>query len=102
MGNKKLAALPFFYGWIIVGLGLLSMGFWTGIRSSFSVFYVALLDDFPWSRGGAAGVQSLAFIVYLVLSPLIGWLIDRYGPRRVILPGIIILCLGLLLSSRTE
>jgi MFS family permease len=102
MGNKKCAALPFFYGWIIVGLGLLSMGFWTGIRSSFSVFYVALLDDFPWSRGGAAGVQSLAFIVYLVLSPIIGGLIDRYGPRRVILPGIIILCAGLVLSSRTN
>jgi MFS family permease len=102
MGEKKYAALPFFYGWIIVGLGLLSMGFWTGIRSSFSVFYVALLDDYPWSRGGAAGVQSLAFIVYLILSPLIGALIDRYGPRRVILPGIIILCAGLLLSSRTN
>lgn len=102
MSNKKLAALPFFYGWIIVGLGLLSMGFWTGIRSSFSVFYVALLEDFPWSRGDAAGVQSIAFIVYLVLSPLIGRLIDRYGPRRVILPGIIILCAGLILSSYTN
>ena len=102
MGNRKFAALPFFYGWIIVGLGLLSMGFWTGIRSSFSIFYVALLDEFQWSRGGAAGVQSLSFIVYLVLSPLIGGLIDRYGPRRVIVPGIIVLCVGLLLSSRTN
>jgi MFS family permease len=102
MREKKFAALPFFYGWIIVGLGMLSMGFWTGIRSSFSVFYVALLDDFHWSRGGAAGVQSLAFVVYLVLSPLIGSLIDRFGPRRVILPGVVILCAGLVLSSCTN
>lgn len=102
MSNRKFAGLPFFYGWIIVGLGLLSMGFWTGIRSSFSIFYVALLEDFPWSRGGAAGVQSAAFIVYLILSPLIGGLIDRYGPRRVILPGIVILCAGLILSSYTN
>jgi MFS family permease len=101
MGNKKFAGLPFFYGWIIVGLGMLSMGFWTGIRSSFSVFYVALLDEFHWSRGGAAGVQSLAFVVYLFLSPLIGGLIDRYGPKRVIIPGTLILCAGLLLSSFT-
>ncbi len=102
MRNRKYSTLPFFYGWIIVGLGMLSMGFWTGIRSSFSVFYVALLDEFHWSRGGGAGVQSLAFIVYLVLSPIIGGLIDRHGPRRVILPGIVVLCAGLLLSSRTN
>jgi MFS family permease len=102
MVDKKVAGLPFYYGWVIVGLGLVSMGFWTGIRSSFSVFYVALLEEFPWSRGGAAGVQSLAFIVYLVLSPLIGGLIDRYGPRRVILPGIVLLCAGLILSSYTN
>jgi MFS family permease len=102
MGHKKFAALPFFYGWIIVGLGMLSMGFWTGIRSSFSVFYVALLDEFHWSRGGAAGVQSLAFVVYLFLSPLIGGLIDRYGPKRVIVPGALILCAGLVFSSFTS
>ncbi len=102
MTDKKFARLPFYYGWTIVGLGLVSMGFWTGIRSSFSVFYVALLDTFSWSRGGAAGVQSLAFIVYLVLSPLIGGLIDRFGPRRVVLPGIIILCAGLVLSAYTN
>ena len=100
--DNKFDKLPFYYGWIIVGLGLMSMGFWTGIRSAFSVFYVALLEDFPWSRGGAAGVQSLAFIVYLFLSPLIGGLIDRYGPRCIILPGIIILCMGLILSSYTS
>jgi hypothetical protein len=40
MGHRRFAALPFFYGWIIVGLGLLSMGFWTGVRTSFSVFYL--------------------------------------------------------------
>jgi MFS family permease len=61
---------------------------------------VVLLAEFSWSRGGGAGVQSSGFIVYLLLSPLIGGLIDRYGPRRVIVPGIIILCTGLILSSR--
>jgi len=102
MSDKKCSTLPFYYGWMIVGLGLISMCFWTGIRSSFSVFYVALLEAFPWSRGGAAGVQSLAFVVYLILAPLIGGLIDRYGPRRVILPGIMVLCIGLILSSYTR
>ena len=99
MAEKPGTRLPFFYGWIIVALGLLGMGSWTGIRTSFAVFYAALLDEFGWSRGGAAGVQSVAYIVYLILAPLAGGLIDRFGPRRVILPGLLICCGGLTLCA---
>jgi MFS family permease len=78
------------------------MAFWMGIRTSFSVFYVALLEDFPWSRGASAGVQSMALITYTCMAPLVGGLIDRFGPRRVITPGILILAIGLMISSRIE
>ncbi|MDX2497393.1 MAG: hypothetical protein QNL11_05760 [Desulfobacterales bacterium] len=61
-----------FYGWIIVMVALVSMAFWIGIRTSFSVFYVALLEEFSWSRGDSAGAQSLALITYTVLAPLVG------------------------------
>jgi MFS family permease len=91
-----------YYGWIIVAVALISMGFWLGIRNSFSVFYVALLEDFPWSRADSAGVQSIALISYTVLAPLVGGLIDRFGPRRVIAPGIVVLTLGLALSATTK
>ena len=89
----------FYYGWIIVAVALVSMAFWLGIRSSFSVFYVALLEDFPWSRGEAAGVQSMALITYTITAPLVGGLIDRFGPRRIIVPGILLLALGLILCA---
>ncbi len=97
MQEKPFARLPFFYGWIIVALGLLGMGAWAGVRTSFAVFYAALLDQFGWSRGGAAGVQSLSYVIYLILAPLAGGLIDRFGPRRVMLPGLTIMCVGLAL-----
>jgi MFS family permease len=92
----------FYYGWIIVAVALISMAFWFGIRSSFSVFYVALLEEFGWNRGGSAGVQSMALITYTLLAPLVGGLIDRFGPRRVVVPGIIILALGLILCRAIE
>lgn len=89
----------FYYGWIIVGLGLVSMSFWFGVRSSFSVFYVALLEEFHWSRGESAGVQSVAMLTYTFIAPVVGGLIDRLGPRRVIVPGIVLLIGGLVLCS---
>lgn len=96
---KRLAGSKYYYGWVIVGVSLLSMAFWIGFRSSFSVFYVALLEEFHWSRGDSAGVQSLALIVYMILAPIVGTLIDRFGPRKVIVPGIFVLGLGLCLCS---
>jgi MFS family permease len=92
----------FYYGWIIVAVALISMAFWLGIRSSFSVFYVALLEEFPWNRGSSAGVQSMALLTYTILAPLVGGLIDRFGPRRVVVPGILLLALGLVLCSTVD
>ena len=88
-----------FYGWIIVMVALVSMAFWIGIRTSFSVFYVALLEEFSWNRGDSAGAQSLALITYTVLAPLVGWLIDKFGPRRVVVPGILVLFIGLFMCA---
>ena len=103
LSPKKFVNLSdFYYGWIIVAVALVSMAFWLGIRSSFSVFYVALLEDFPWSRSGSAGAQSMALITYTLLAPLVGGLIDRFGPRRVIVPGILVLALGLVLCSTID
>jgi MFS family permease len=101
-GNPK-AEYPYFqdmyYGWIIVAVGFISMAFWFGIRSSFSVFYVALLEDYSWSRAQTAWGQSMALITYTVLAPVVGGLMDRFGPRRVIVLGILILFTGLVLCS---
>jgi MFS family permease len=102
IARKMADGLKLYYGWIIVTVALISMAFWFGIRSSFSVFYVALLEDFAWNRGDSAGVQSMALITYTVLAPLVGGLIDRFGPRRVVVPGILVLALGLILCRTIE
>ena len=102
ISEKLSSGFRFYYGWIIVSVALISMAFWLGIRSSFSVFYVTLLEEFPWNRADSAGVQSVALITYTVMAPLVGGLIDRFGPRRVIVPGILILALGLMLCSAIE
>jgi MFS family permease len=92
----------FYYGWVIVGVSMVSVAFWFGIRGAFSVFYVALLEEFNWSRGSTAGVQSMALLTYTIMAPLVGGLIDRFGPRRIITPGILLMALGLILCTFIE
>jgi MFS family permease len=92
----------FYYGWVIVGLGMLSMAYWFGLRTSFSVFFVALIDQFHWGRAEAAAALSIAMVAYMVMAPIVGILVDRIGPRRVMLPGIVLTGLGLLLCTQIE
>ena len=92
----------FYYGWVIVGLAMLSMAYWFGIRTTFSVFFVALIDQFHWGRAEAAAALSIAMVAYMVVAPIVGILVDRIGPRRLMLPGIALIGLGLLLCTRIE
>jgi MFS family permease len=85
--------------WLIASLAFLILGFSRGINSSFGVFNVALLENFRWSRGATAGVFSLVLFVDAALSPLVGHMLDRYGPKKIVAWGSFLLALGLFLSS---
>jgi MFS family permease len=58
-----------------------------GLYFSFSVFLVPLVEEFHWSRALTAGAQSVSTVLQGLLSPIAGILVDRFGPRRVILAG---------------
>jgi len=60
----------FYYGWVIVGLSMVSMALWFGTRTTFAVFFVALIDHFHWGRAEAAGAQSIAMVVYMTTAPI--------------------------------
>jgi MFS family permease len=91
-----------YYGWVIVGLSMVAMAFWYGFRTTFSIFFVALIDRFGWSRADTAGAQSIGMLIYMAMAPIIGHLVDRVGPRKVILPGIFLMGLGLLLCTQIK
>jgi len=90
------------FGWVIVGVGFITLGLAYGVWYSFSVFFVAVLNEFGWSRSLAAGAFSLFAIVHGVTGPFVGGMVDRFGPRRVILVGSLLLGFGLALCSLTS
>jgi MFS family permease len=90
--------LPFYYGWLIVGIAFVTMAIGVTARTAFSLLLPPLIDEFGWDRGLAAGAFSFGFLVSAVLSPLVGRIIDVRGPRIVILTGASLMSAGLLLS----
>lgn len=53
---------------------------------TFGVFLKPLSEEFSWSRQEVSAAFGLAAVTVAVCSPLLGYLLDRYGPRRVIVP----------------
>ena len=62
----------------------------------------ALEIQFGWSRAQLTGAFSMAQLEGSIIGPLMGYLIDRLGPRKMVLIGFIITGLGFLLFSRTN
>jgi predicted MFS family arabinose efflux permease len=89
------------------GWGVLAAAF-TGVMVSFapivpytfSLFLDPLHAAFGWKREAMGGAFALAAITVALVSPLIGLLLDRFPPRRIILPGILVFAVGLATLSR--
>lgn len=89
----------FNYGWIIVGISFVTLALSYGVWHSFSIFFVALLKEFGWSRSIGAGAFSFFAIFHSITGFFAGGIVDRFGSRRIIPLGSLLLGVGLALSS---
>jgi MFS family permease len=89
----------FHFGWVIVGVSFITLALVFGIWYTFSVFFVALLKEFGWSRSVGAGAFSFFIIVSSLISPFTGSMVYSIGPKKVIALGSLILGVGLALCS---
>lgn len=88
--------------WIVVGTSFVTLALGYGLWYSFSVFFVALLKEFGWSRSISAGAFSCFIIMSSLVSPFAGNMVYSIGPKRVIIMGSVILGSGLALCSLTQ
>ena len=81
--NKNISSkFPFYYGWVIVTVSLITLTVIYGIWWSFPAFYVNILHEFGWSRGGTATIFTVGSVVYGFGSLAAGALVDKFGPKR--------------------
>lgn len=91
---------PFFYGWIIVLMGALSM-FFSGPGQTFaiSVFIDAYILHFGWDRTTISSIYSIATLLAGLSFFLVGRMVDRYGQRKVTMMIAFLLGLACLWNS---
>ena len=90
-----------FFGWWIVGSGFLVNTFNGAlVFHAFGAYVVLLEADFGWSRTTFAFAFALQRIESGLLGPIEGWAIDRFGPRKVMMTGLVIFALGFLWLSQ--
>ncbi|MDO8670759.1 MAG: MFS transporter [Dehalococcoidia bacterium] len=89
-----------FYGWVIVAVAFASCVVMSAMWGSFSLFYVALVDEFGWSRTTTAGAFSVFVAMVGLSATFAGWMVDRLGPRKVMPVSAVVLASGLALASR--
>ncbi len=94
MPKRPPIALPFYYGWFVVGLCFLTTLTSAGVRSSPSVLIHPLEGEFGWSRTLIASALSMNLLLFGIAAPISGFLIDRYGPRKVMLGSLSLLIVG--------
>lgn len=92
-----------YFGWWIVvgsiGIQILAAGL---VMQAFGTYVAVWQAEFGWSKTAFAVAFALQRGMMAVLSPIQGWLLQRFGPRRVIGTGLVILAVGFVLLSRFE
>ena len=92
-----------FYGWWLV-LITLFLNATTGspVFGGVGVWVDAFENEFGWSRAQLSLAFSIGQLEGSVVGPLVGIVVDRVGPRKVVLAGVLIIGVGFLILTRTE
>ena len=100
LNGAETASGRLYYGWIIVAVSFAALIVVFGIRLSFAVFFVELVEEFDWPRANTSLIFSTTMITFALTSTLAGISLDRFGVRVTFGTGTLVLALGLYLSSR--
>jgi sugar phosphate permease len=90
---------PVYYGWIVLGVSTLGMAATLpGQTAGVSLFIDAFIEDLGLSRSAVSWFYTVATVLGSLALPLVGRLVDRYGPRRVavvVIAGLAASCAGM-------
>ncbi len=81
------------------GLQFLQAGL---LHHAFGGYVAVLQDDRGWSKTALSGAAALQQMEAAILGPILGWVMDRFGPQGVIRVGVFLFGAGFILLSRID
>lgn len=82
------------YAWVIVAVTFLALLASSGVRAAPAVLIVPFEAEFGWDRGSISLAAAVSLITYGLGAPLGGSLVGRFGTRRVMLAGLVLIAAG--------
>jgi MFS family permease len=96
----KRADSKIFYGYIIVAVSLFILIIMDGIKQSYSVFFASLQKELAADRAMISSANSLVSLVGGVSGIALGRLVDRFGPKLVVVGSALLIGAGYFLMSK--
>jgi len=92
-----------FYGWRMVGAAT-GMQFLQAalVNNAFGAYVAVLAEERGWSKTALSGAAALQQMEVALLGPVLGWAIDRFGPRVFVRIGVVVFGIGLCLLSQVH
>jgi MFS family permease len=101
--SRLIRRVPFFYGWVVLGVGTLGIVMMGPSQSyTVSLFLDHFVQDLGISRATASLIYGIATLTASLLLPLTGRLVDRYGTRRLIALNALVFGLALMAMSQVS
>ncbi len=92
-----------YFGWWVVAAGVALMAVTSGTSFwAFGLYIQPVEDQFGWSRATVSFGIALSLLLSGLTAPLVGRVIDRYGPRRITLLGVVLTSVSFLLVATTS
>ncbi len=97
VGRKRV-----FRGWYVIGAGAVVLFVVYALQFSFGEFRLAATETEGWSQTSLSAIFAVYIATYSLLSAVSGLATDRWGPRRTVATGSVLLCGGYLLMASAE
>jgi len=102
LGQIKPPSKIFYGWWIVLGAALGSALYGGVYYYGFPAYFDSLVKEFQSTRTVLSGAFSLERLEIGILGPAGGWLVDKYGSRKIMMVGVLLMGAGFLLLSRVH
>jgi MFS family permease len=98
--ERQQTLFGIYRGWIVVIAVMITLAIASGGRFLFGIVLKPVSEEFGWGRAELALAVTISVVALSVLQPVVGWLVDRYGSRRILIAGVVTTAVAMIPMTR--